>query len=300
MNFLKYKWFYFLISALFLVPGFYSLVRWGLEPAIDFAGGTILEYEQKTDQGIEIEKIKKVLDEKEFSFDSVQISGEKKFVIKGEPAQREKVAEIKTSLEEVLATELVEIRFEAVGPSLGKELLWKTIAGIILASIGILIYVAWRFKDRRFGVGAVLAMFHDSLILLGSFSLLGHFYQVEVDTLFVTAVLTTLSFSVHDTVVVFDSIRENRNLYPQANFDDLANQAIAKTIVRSFNNSLTIIFMLIALLLMGGATIRWFVAALLIGTIAGTFSSTFTAVPLLSVWENFKQKRTVKNKARLR
>jgi len=125
-------------------------------------------------------------------------------------------------------------------------------------------------------------MLHDSLILLGSFSLLGHFFGVQVDLLFVTAVLTTLSFSVHDTIVVFDRIRELSNT-PAKEVDNI-NQAITDTIVRSLNNSLTIIFMLLALLLMGASSTKHFILALLIGTIIGTYSSTFTAAPLLTVW----------------
>jgi preprotein translocase subunit SecF len=154
-----------------------------------------------------------------------------------------------------------------------------------------LAYVAWQFKEKKFGVCAILAMFHDTLILLGSFSLLGHFLKVEVDTLFVTAVLTILSFSVHDTVVVYDRIRESMKVHPDVPFDKLVNKAITETLARSLNNSLTIIFMLVALLLLGGTTIRWFVAALLIGTVAGTYSSTFTAAPLLVVWDKIVGKR---------
>jgi len=121
--------------------------------------------------------------------------------------------------------------------------------------------------------------------------LLGHFLGIEVDTLFVTAVLTILSFSVHDTVVVYDRIRESQKLLPKASFKDLVNKAVTETLSRSVNNSMTIIFMLIALLLLGGTTIKWFVAALLIGTIAGTYSSTFTAAPLLVVWSQIAERR---------
>ena len=120
--------------------------------------------------------------------------------------------------------------------------------------------------------------------------MLGHFLGVEVDTLFVTAVLTTLSFSVHDTVVVYDRIRESIKQYPQVSFVELSNKALTETMGRSINNSLTIIFMLVALLILGGSTIKWFVVSLLIGTIAGTYSSPFVAVPLLNIWQNFKSR----------
>jgi preprotein translocase subunit SecF len=151
--------------------------------------------------------------------------------------------------------------------------------------------VAYRFKNFKYGISAVLAMFHDSLIVLGTFSLLGHFMGVEVDTLFVTALLTILSFSVHDTIVVYDRIRESLRNFPRAKFYDLVNKAVNETLARSINNSMTIIFMLLALWLMGGETTKWFVFALLIGTVTGTYSSTFTAAPLLILWDNLHQKK---------
>jgi len=135
-----------------------------------------------------------------------------------------------------------------------------------------------------------LAMFHDTFVMLGVFSLLGHFLGVEVDTLFVTAMLTILSFSVHDTVVVYDKIRDSQKRFPKANFVDLVDKAVTETLPRSINNSMTIIFMLVALWLLGGESIKWFAFALLIGTISGTYSSTFTAAPLLVIWKNLKKK----------
>jgi len=162
---------------------------------------------------------------------------------------------------------------------------------VIIAAGFILFYVAYRFKEKRYGVCAILAMFHDSLILLGIYSLLGHFFGVEIDTLFVTAVLTILSFSVHDTVVVYDRIRESVRLYPRADYYSLVNKAVAETLTRSVNNSMTIIFMLLTLYLLGGETTKWFVFALLIGTISGTYSSTFTAAPLLVVWNSLIKKK---------
>jgi preprotein translocase subunit SecF len=294
MNFIKYRWLFFLISALVLIPGIFSLVRWGLKPSIDFAGGSLLEYQ--TEKEIDFEEIGVILTEKEFDYESVQKSGERTFLIRGQTTDREKVEEVKKALEEKFDTGLTEIRIETVGPVLGKELLRKTIVAVILAAGAILAFVAWRFKDKKFGICAILAMFHDSLILLGSFSLLGHFFGVEVDTLFVTAVLTILSFSVHDTVVVYDRIRESQKIFPETGLEDLANKAVTETLTRSLNNSFTIIFMLIALLLMGGVTIKWFVVALLIGTVAGTYSSTFTAVPLLVVWEKIKERKNSKTR----
>lgn len=286
MNWMKFKWLYFLLSALVLVPGIYSLLRFGLRPSIDFTGGTLLELRFK--QEVDSHEVKNIIINKGFELSSVQSSGEKNVLIRLAPIKEEEVAVIKKLLADKFG-ETEEVRLETVGPILGKELLIKTLVAVVLAAGFILGYVAWQFKKAQFGICAILAMFHDTFILLGSFSLLGHFLGVEVDTLFVTAVLTILSFSVHDTVVVYDRIRESQRLFPKASLEQLANKAVTETLSRSLNNSLTIIFMLTALLLLGGVTVRWFVAALLIGTVSGTYSSTFTAVPLLVVWDKLKR-----------
>ncbi|MCX6725910.1 MAG: protein translocase subunit SecF [Candidatus Shapirobacteria bacterium] len=286
---MKFKWFYFLISALVIIPGMVSLFMFGLKPGIDFTGGSLLEY--KFSSPVNIEDLQKSLTEKDFQVYSIQESGNNTYLLRMPSLEKGKAAEVKNILSAKFNQVPEEIRFEVVGPTLGKELLTKTIVAIILAAAFILGYVGWRFKNNKFGICAILAMFHDSLVMLGSFSLLGYFLGVEVDTLFVTALLTTLSFSVHDTVVVYDRIRESQKLFPKVDFESLVNKAITETLSRSLNNSLTIIFMLIALLLLGGVTVKWFVAALLIGTVSGTYSSTFTAAPLLVLWENLAQRK---------
>lgn len=229
-----------------------------------------------------------------FEISSIQTSGENRVLIKAKPISREAANSLIGTLAEKVEDKPMEVRFETVGPTLGRELIRKTLIGIFLASCFILLYVWRQFKDPMFGVSAILAMFHDSLVLLGIFSLLGHFRGVEIDTLYVTAVLTILSFSVHDTVVVYDRIRESQKRFPGVVFVDLVNKAVTETLTRSINNSMTIIFMLIALYLLGGSTIRWFVLALLIGTVSGTYSSTFTAAPLLIVWQDLKKARKLK------
>jgi len=293
MRWMKYKWLYFIISALVIIPGIISLFVYGLRPGIDFTGGTLLElqFEKNFQFPISNFQLKEIVEEKGLAVSSVQISGNNSVLIRMKPITKEEAAMIKTTLGERFNKTPEEIRFETVGPILGKELLIKTIVAIILAAGFILGYVAWRFKNAKFGVCAILAMFHDTLVMLGLFSILGHFFGAEVDTLFVTAMLTVLSFSVHDTVVVYDRIRESQKLLPTTPFESLINKAVTETLSRSLNNSLTIIFMLLALLLLGGVTIKWFVAALLIGTVSGTYSSTFNAAPLLVVWENLKSRK---------
>lgn len=299
INFMRFKWLYFLMSALVLLPGIFSLIFWGLKPAIDFTGGTILELRfssqpasrQGGQSAISNQQLKEVVEEKGFAVSSIQTTGEMTYLIRLKPITKDEAASIKAALAEKFEEMPQELRFETVGPILGQELLIKTLVAIVLAAGFILGYVAWAFKETKFGVCAILAMFHDSLVLLGIFSLLGHFQGVEVDALFFTAMLTILSFSVHDTVVVYDRIRESQRKLPGVPFVDLVNKAVTETLSRSLNNSLTIIFMLAALWLLGGVTIKWFVFALLIGTISGTYSSTFTAVPLLVIWDQIQKRR---------
>lgn len=292
MNFMRFKWFYFLISGLFLIPGIISLILFGLRPSIDFVGGSLLElkFQEAEVDSQARERIENLIRERDFEVYSVQSSGEKEFLIRMKPINKDEVETIKAVLAESFEEMPSEVRFETVGPTLGQELLIKTLIAVLLAAGAIMGYVAWAFKEIKFGACAIIAMFHDSLIILGIFSLLGHFLGVEVDTLFVTALLTILSFSVHDTVVVYDRIRELQKRHPGAQLETLINTAIAETLARSVNNSLTIIFMLLALWLMGGETIKWFIFALLIGTIAGTYSSTFTAAPLLLVWQRLEKR----------
>jgi len=294
MNFMRFKWFYFLLSALVIIPGLFSLLTWGLKPSIDFTGGTILELQTQASGSKIQDSAKETLEELSIDYSSVQSSGEDRILIKARPITREEVSSIIGTLAEKIEEKPVELRFDTVGPVLGKELINKTILAIVLAASFILLYVWRQFKNPMFGICAILAMFHDSLVLLGIFSLLGHFKGVEIDTLFVTAVLTILSFSVHDTVVVYDRIRESMRRFPGISFTDLVNKAITETLSRSINNSMTIIFMLIALFLLGGTTIKWFSLALLIGTVSGTYSSTFTAAPLLVVWQQLANKRKKK------
>lgn len=289
IRFIKYIKIYFLISALVIIPGVFSLFKWGLKPSIDFTGGTLLEL--RLEKQIEITQMKDAIGKQDIEVGSIQTSGQNTYLVKAKSIDKDKNIVIQKNLSEKFG-KVDELRYEIVGPTLGRELLDKTFIGAILAIFGILSYVAYSFKNIKFGVSAVLALFHDVIVVTGAFSLLGHFRGVEVDSLFVTAVLTTMSFSVHDTIVVFDRIRESIRRNPSIPFDTQINKAITETMVRSLNNSLTIIFMLLALFLLGGETIKWFVFALLIGTVSGTYSSPFTATPilyLLTLWEKRKR-----------
>jgi len=274
INWFKYRVFYFGLSLVLIAGGSYSLLVNGLKLGLDFTGGSLLELKVNAPIG-ELQTVA----EAAIPLASLQQSNDS-FILRSRAIDSAQKMQLTETLK-IKFGEVSEIRFETIGPLLGQELIQKTLIGLALAVLFILVYLAYRFRDKTFGICAVLAMLHDSLIILGAFSLLGVWLGVEIDALFVTAVLTILSFSVHDTIVLYDRIREDRRLYPQETMVNIANRAISETMTRSVNNSLTIIFMLLSLFVFGGETTRWFVLALLIGTVSGTYSSPFVAVPLL-------------------
>ena len=288
LKFMRFKLVYFLISLAVILPGAVSLALFGLNPSVDFTGGTLWEIKVNSEQStVNSEGITNIFEEPGFSAE-VQSSGERQFLIRTVPLDSTQRAYLAQKIRDE-AGEFTEIRFETLGPRLGEELLRKALLAAVLATLTILLYVAYRFKNLAYGATAILAMLHDTLILFGVFSLLGRFAGVEVGTLFVIAVLTTLSFSVHDTIIVFDRIREIRRI-SSLGLEEAVDQAVGETLVRSLNNSLTIVFMLLALFALGGESLKWFVFALLVGTVSGTYSSTFNAAPLLIIWHKLSIK----------
>lgn len=290
MNWLRFKKIYFGVSLLMIAVACFSLLKWNFNLGLDFTGGTLAEYRSTSE--ISTEDATSVLADKGISVESIQTSEDGSYLFKFKTVDESGKATLDTALSDSIFKEgYEEIRFETVGPSVGPELVKKTGYAIALAAGLILLWVAYQFKSFIFGISAILAMFHDTFILIGSFALFGHLWGAEVDFLFVTALLTTLSFSVHDTIVVFDRIRELQKKEGYEVGEEIANRALSETMVRSLNNSFTILFMLVALILLGGTTIKWFAAALLVGTVLGTYSSPFVAVPILVTLQNkFKTK----------
>lgn len=284
MNILKFRPLFFIISTILVSVSIFSIVFWGFKPSIDFVGGSIWEISLPANPPVQ--SINSLFSDNNLKIISLQTQPQS-VTIKFDNITNDQKIILETGFKKI-DPDFKQIRFETLGPSLGKELLKKTIAAIILSAIALLLFIGSRFSDFSFGAGAVLAMFHDALILIGSFSLLGHFFGAELDTLFVTALLTTLSASVHDTVVTFDRIRELRRTSFNETWYELSNRAISEVLVRSINNSMTIIFMLFSLVLLGGSTTHWFATALLIGVICGTYSSTAVAIPLVLL---FKRKK---------
>ncbi|MBI2321166.1 MAG: protein translocase subunit SecF [Chloroflexi bacterium] len=290
IDFVGKRYFYFLLSAMFILPGFVSLlVPPGLRLGVDFTGGTM--WRLRLEQPASAADVQAVF--QQFGHTDAQVQ-----TLEGNRIQiRTKAVDAATDEKERLATALrervapfEEESFESVGPAISAEIGQRAMLAVAMASGGILLYLAWAFRRMpgpfRWGACAIVALLHDALVLLGSFSIIGKLFGFEVNAMFVTAVLTVLGFSVHDTIVVFDRIRENMLRHGPESFEEVVNHSIAQTLVRSINTSLTVVLTVMALLLFGGVTTRDFALALLIGIVSGTYSSIFNAAQLLVVWEN--------------
>src|SRR3989344_2626316 len=283
MKLLKYKYIYFAISLLVLIPGLISLVKYRLRLSIDFTGGSLLEIQTNVQKS----KLEELAKDEKLELSSIQSSSDNIYLLRlKELSNDQKIKYLK------LVGDATEKRFETVGPLIGRELTQKAILAVGVASLVIVLYIAWSFRhipkpysSWKFGASAIIALLHDAFVILGLFSIFGALWHVEIDALFVTAILTVIGFSVHDTIVVFDRIRENLPKMPHNSFEEVVDFSLSETLVRSLNTSLTAILTLVALLLFGGANIRWFVMALLLGIISGTYSSIFNAAPLLVLWE---------------
>ena len=285
MNWMKYIPLYFLISALVIIPGLFSLAKYGLRLSIEFTGGSHISLTEIKQTPAVISGAFSGYSPTIDSTDKTSVSLTMKAITQDEA----------TKIVDSLKKENPQIKlsnFETIGPALGAETIRKTINALLIVGLVLVVYISFAFSQLKFGVSAVLAAFHDTTVVLGIFSLLGHFLKVEVDLLFVTAVLTMLSYSVHDTIVVYDRIRELSSKNKGTDFTTIVNRAITETMTRSLNNSLILIFMLLAMFLMGGETTKYFALALLIGTVTGTYSSTFTAAPILVIWERSKKKHS--------
>jgi preprotein translocase subunit SecF len=208
-----------------------------------------------------------------------------------------KLAELKTALEAAFGPIDDQLEITTVGPIVSAELIQQTFLLILMGAVGIMLWITYRFRDFRMGAVALVALLHDVIVVVGIFAILGTFTGLQIDALFVTAMLTVIGFSVHDTIVVFDRVRENRVRHSGEPYEAIVNHSILQTAGRSINTSLTVVFTLLALFLFGGAAIHSFVLALLIGIISGTYSSIFNASPLLVDWHLWDERRRAKQLA---
>jgi preprotein translocase subunit SecF len=283
------RYLFFLISAIIIVPGLISLI---LPPhlrlGVDFTGGTLWEVQfQKPVSGKDVLQI---LAAHGYGDSLVQASNNNVILIRAKEIRPDQP--IKAQIANDLRSHFgpfTELSFQSVGPSVGTEIWQRSLTAVALASLGILLYLWWAFRHvprpYLYGLCAIIALLHDALVVVGIFSILGRFFRVEVDSLFVTALLTVIGFSVHDTIVVFDRVRENSIRHAGEPFPSIVNHSLLQTLGRSLSTSLTVIFTLSALVLFGGDSTRLFALALLIGVISGTYSSIFNASMLLVVWE---------------
>jgi preprotein translocase subunit SecF len=273
INFIKYRLVYFVLSLVVIGLGFYYLLAHGFVYSVDFIGGGLIEFNSTSKQAVKAEE----LVEKKYPNLVFQKTGTGFFV---KSSELDKNKADKVAKEIVDKFKVQKTRYELVGPSVSSANVYKIITASVLAILGILIYVATQFKNWRFGVAAVLALLHDTAVLVGVWAILGYYWAMELDVLFVTAVLTTMSFSVHDTIVIFDKIQEEESSGRFNNLTDRINWALNVTMMRSLNNSLTVVIMLSALIILGGESTKGFAISLLIGTITGTYSSPFVATPI--------------------
>lgn len=306
LQIVKHRNKFFLFSGTLVVLSILSLFVWGLKLGIDFTGGSFLEVNLNSNNKISAQDLTSKIQEKMPEIGEVRIQPtENGFILRTKNLSEDEHQKIINSLKEIHslnANEPVNIeekRFESVGPMIGEELKNKSLWALILAGAAIILYIAWSFRkiskpvaSWKYGVGAVLALAHDLIIVTGFFVIFGHFLGYEIDLLFISALLTILGFSVHDTIVVYDRTRENLIRNPQKTFEETVNKAVNETMHRSINTSLTVFMVLLALYLIGGGSTKNFVLALLIGVIFGTYSSIFVASTLLVVWQKIaKNKR---------
>ena len=294
MFIIKYRKIWYAFSLLIVVASLFSIFKFGLKQGIDFTGGALLEveYAAKPDALV----IKQKIEGLALGNTVVQPSGEKNIIIRTRDLSEVEHQKVLSAV--LSAGQGKEIRFDSIGPVIGKELKKKSVTAMILVIVMIILYIAFAFRKVSqpvnsfyYGLMAVVALIHDVTLPAGVFAILGHYYGVEVDTLFVTALLTVLGFSVHDTIVVFDRIRENLRIGGNKNnFEAVVGASINQTVSRSINTSLTVILVLLAIFFLGGESTKYFSLALLIGVAIGTYSSIFLASPLLVTLQKFKSR----------
>ena len=295
LNIVGKRYWFFGLSLLLIVPGIAALAVWGLPLAIDFTGGSLLEVRFEGAQAPAPAQVVDLYRELGYGEPLVQSAAQAEIIARSRTLDESERAALVRGMQDQFGGTVTMLRFESVGPAVGAEVTRRAGGAVGLAALGILAYITYAFRSvpgaYRYGLAAIAAMLHDVAVVLGVAAILGHFFGWEVDALFLTALLTIIGFSVHDTIVVFDRIRENQRLYRRLDYELLVNHSIVQTLDRSINTQLTVMLTLLALLLFGGVTTRRFVTVLLIGILSGTYSSIFNAAPLLVVWHNREWRR---------
>jgi preprotein translocase subunit SecF len=306
MNIIKNRYLYFLISLLIIIPGLIFLIlNWTnigtpLPLGIDFSGGSLLEIKFAANRP-STEQVQSAY--QKYAPDAgpiIQPLGDDSYSIRSKTIDDPTKGKIVSELQASAGNAITVLAFSSVSAAVGAEVTKAAGFAILLAAFAILAYIWFAFRGvshaGRYGAAAIIAMLHDILVVIGVEAILAYFLGWEVDAMFLTALLTVIGFSVHDTIVVFDRIRENTTVYRRVDYETLVNHSIVQTLVRSINTQLTVMFTLLALVLFGGDSIRHFVIILLVGILSGTYSSIFNASPILVVWENREWRTWFKRK----
>ncbi len=289
MNLLGKRYLFFALSFIVIVPGLIVLFSGGLPLSIDFTGGSLLEvtFEETPPQPAEVLA---VYEEANIRDPQVQTTETGGVIIRSEFLDNEKRDALLTSMTSAFGETTIQ-RFDSVGPSIGEQVTSRAAMAVGVSSLLVVLFIAWSFRGikgaYRYGISAILAMLHDVALIFSVTALGGVFFGWEIDSLFLTALLTVIGFSMQDSIVVFDRIRENSSALRRLDYETLVNHSIVQTLQRSINTQLmTVEFLLLALAFFGGVTLRQFVIVLLVGLMSGTYSSIFIAAPVLVVWEN--------------
>lgn len=293
-NFLRYKKIYFVFSGVLVLGSLVCLAIFGLNPGIDFTGGSILEIEYIEERPSN-QETKEALVDLDLGSILVQPTGERGVIIRMKEISEETHQQVIQKLSE--NNKIEEHRFESVGPTIGRELKQKTKVLIVVALVSVVLYIALAFrrvqrpiKSWQYGIASLVALFHDVLIPLGVFSVLGKYYGVQITIPVIAALLTVLGYSINNTVVVFDRIRENLIKRIGVTFEETVNKSLNQTLTRCINTSLTTLLVVAAIFFWGGATLKYFALALMIGIGAGTYSSIFLVPPLLVSWLSWRRR----------
>lgn len=296
-NFTKYSVIYYIFSGLLIIATIVSLSMFGLKFGIEFVGGSNMEVTfQKIQTSDAIQTALKSFNLGEITVQPTGVTGD---ILQFKGVDEATHQQILTALNKLTPT--TEKSFEYIGPSIGQELRNKTELAIVLALVAITLYIAFAFRkvsrpvsSWKYGITSLIALFHDVLIPIGIFSVLGHFYNVEITIPIVAALLTILGFSVHDTIVIFDRIRENILRRGMGQFEDTVNWSLTQTLGRSISTVVTVEFVLVSLYFLGGETLKYFALTLIIGITSGAYSSIFIASPLLVSWYKWSAHRELK------
>jgi len=305
MNIVRNRKIFYIISGLLIAGSISAVMVWGLNFGIDFKGGSILEVSYSESRP-DIIKVQDIISTQNIGEASIRSTGENGFIIRTKTlSEKDRANFVKALGQDVKGFEVK--RSDSIGPILGKELQIKAIMSIILVIFAIVLFITFAFRkvsepvsSFKYGLIAIVALIHDIIIPTGAFAILGHYQGLEIDALFVTALLVVLGFSVHDTIVVFDRVRENlkndkenqdKKRVPARPFDMVVGDSISQTFTRSINTTLTVILSLIALYYFGPESTHSFALALLIGIAAGTYSSVFLGSPLLVTVQKWQEKR---------